>query len=292
LSWMRKAAAPALIQSLQDSNADARKVVAGNLNITGTEAKGVVSSLIQALQDPNWWVREAVVYALAYINREPKQVIPVLIQNFQDSHPYVAKAIVYTLGKMGRESEQTIPVLIQSLQCSDSDARYMALRLLGNWGEKARDAVPALIRCLKYSYDERKAAVKALEKIDHNALRKEWLISYSLLPHVFAEGSIEAFVGVFFGIAWGWLFLSLTFAAFSFLTASRKIPCISVLLIVIFTFFSISWSRFAEAYELIRWVSEFRNLAILWGICVVLNCIVVVVRWKSLVNKTRTNQAT
>jgi vesicle coat complex subunit len=267
-----KEAVPILIRSLKDPNGRVREAAVYILAYLNKESDQVIPALTQVFQDSQPYVRKAVVYAIGKIGRESDQIVAVLIQAFQNPHPDIRRAAVCVLGKVGRKSEQVVPVLIEALQDLDPHVRYMALRTLKNVGEKARNATSALLQYLKSSYDrrEREAAAQALEKIDHTALRKEWLLLYS---HIFPENFIGAFVNVFFGIVWGWLWVNSGVALFALVTGFRKMTWAALSLILVFTLFFMPWTDFPYAYDLMCWVPEFGNLAILWGVCFGLNCL-------------------
>ena len=130
-----KDAVPALIQALQDQNAEgfARMHAAEALWQIGTPEgiKATVPVVIQALQDLDADVRRHALIALGNIGERAKDAVPILVLTLQDQDKVVRHGAAWALGRMGKDA---VPALIQALQGTEVYLRVCAASALGNIG--------------------------------------------------------------------------------------------------------------------------------------------------------------
>ena len=138
-----KAAIPALIKALEDSDWNVRRSATDTLGKIGSEA--AIPALLQALEDSDWNVRRSAADTLGKIGSEA--AIPALLQALEDSDWKVRKNAANALRKIG--SEAVISALLQALEDSSSDVRGSAVSALNEIGSEA--AIPALLQALEDS---------------------------------------------------------------------------------------------------------------------------------------------
>jgi len=162
-----KAAVPALVKALGDSDTGVLYCVARALGKIGPEAKAAVPALVKTLGDSDPIVRVNATWALGEIGPDAKDAVPALVKALDgaDAHAMRAAAAL-ALGNMGSPTEEILSALIKALSDKEAVVRACAAWALCNLGPDAKTAVSALEKLLKdESADVRAAAASAIEKI-------------------------------------------------------------------------------------------------------------------------------
>jgi HEAT repeat protein len=145
-----KAAVPALIERLSDSDGTIRLHSAIALGNMGSGAKEAVPYLKPFLQDKRHTVRVYVANALWKIEHDAKLVLPVLEQGIQeDAAPFRWAAAAF-IGELGSEAERAAPSVEKATHASDKETASLAVQSLAQIRPKA---VPIIIEILKKDPD-------------------------------------------------------------------------------------------------------------------------------------------
>ena len=153
---------PALMQALQDAEAQVRKSAAFSLGRLG--AKEAVPALKTLLLDQDDRVKLGAIEALRRLGDQ--EVVPslakVLMSLLQSEGRDVKFIAIDKLGELG--AQEAVPFLIQALQDREELVRSSAATALGRMG--VQEAVPALIEMLRdQDFSVGKSAAQALARI-------------------------------------------------------------------------------------------------------------------------------
>lgn len=162
------AAAPAVAQTLANSNPGIRLAAVGALGQFGREASGVVPEIIQRLTDTSKSVREAAAEALAKIdsNWASDSIVGGSVAGLLKSLSSAGRSAEVVLQALVLAGPGAVPALIEALESEDRIVREQAAIALGRIGTGAKAAIPALTRALKDSHGwVQEAAANALAKI-------------------------------------------------------------------------------------------------------------------------------
>ena len=136
-----------LAQQLAASEAGARRDAAFQLGKIGPGAKAALPALVKALQDSDKQVWSFSIAAITALGPEAKDAIPALLDGLnsrtgrdRDRRQGMVR-YAYALTRIGPEA---IPPLIKALSADDSGLRAGAARALGGMGPGAKEAIPAL----------------------------------------------------------------------------------------------------------------------------------------------------
>lgn len=146
-----KIAVPALIDAMEEKDADIRADVVATLLQYGP---AVVPDLVRALKRPKALVRQAAAEALQHASPDPKIAFPALLDAMRDKAAEVRSAATLGVVTHGRRSDKTVPALAAALKDSDAAVRTTAanslwrLCVFARFGRKAEPAIPALIVAL------------------------------------------------------------------------------------------------------------------------------------------------
>lgn len=189
-----KAAAPALMVALADSETSVRERAAYSLGQIGPDASAGVPNLIKALGDKEKSVRIMSAFALGRIARCEEQAVPALARLLTDPEERVRLSACTALGRFGARGAAAVPALVAALTDSspsvrrdsilalafigepsvaplvaalkDKQRKLDAMRALGRVGEKAKEGVPPLLEIAKDPDDSvRSLAIVALGQI-------------------------------------------------------------------------------------------------------------------------------
>lgn len=161
---------------LQQKHQDVKEEAVRTLGEIGTSE--AVPALIQTLQDKDadFSSRCMAVWALGEIGTS--EIIPVLIQTLQDGE--IIREAASALGRIG--TSETISVLITTLENKDGKCTREAARALGEIGSS--EAVPALIQTLQDKDGKfRVEAVRALGKIGSSEVIPTLIQSFGRFDH-------------------------------------------------------------------------------------------------------------
>jgi HEAT repeat protein len=147
LQRLGTSAVPALIEALDDPDANLRQGAARTLGLIGPEARTAVAALIHALRDDQLFVRCNAADALGRIGAEPESVIPALMAAHDDPDRYMGASAVRALGRFGPRAESAVPLLIKAL--GDHRMEYEATQALKQIGPDAQAAAPHLLRMVQ-----------------------------------------------------------------------------------------------------------------------------------------------
>ncbi len=160
-----RAAAPALVALVKDRKKDfiTRTNAARSLGQVGAEAPTVVPALVAALQDKGGPVRAAAANALGDIGPAARDAVPALRKAAREGDLFVASAAAAALGRVGKPG---VPALVEALRSKNVIVRAAATTALGKVGPEAGEAVPALVTMLKAKgREDRTAAAQVLGRI-------------------------------------------------------------------------------------------------------------------------------
>jgi HEAT repeat protein len=196
-------AVPVLMARLTDPVGRIRFHAAGSLGAIGASAKEAVPALIGRLKDKEKDTRELATWALGRIGPAARTAVPALTEALKTDHEHGLAA--EALGRIGVEAKGAAPALVTMLEESHGQAKIRAAlahwritgqeakalaalkavlrdgsaadredaaEALGVMGPQARAAVPNLIAVMHkkgLSFPQRRAAYRALKKIDPKA---------------------------------------------------------------------------------------------------------------------------
>jgi HEAT repeat protein len=179
LTWSKcaKAAIPALIKALADSDVEVRKEVINTLDSIGESADGVIPAFIAALKDEDYDVRGHAVNALGSRENDAREAVPALLALIEDQKATDRRsAILLALQRIKPPAKQIVGAARRGYETTDdrwarraaadlikaygketvgplvaalNDARDVAsqkvlVSMLGDLGPDAEDAVPVL----------------------------------------------------------------------------------------------------------------------------------------------------
>jgi hypothetical protein len=159
---------PALIKSLQDTNASVRYTVVYCLSKYGSHASAAVAALTDALEDTNFGVKVSAAKALWKISGETNPAAATLkeVMKAAPSDHSAYWAAVY-LSEIDSRDTNGIPILIRMLQSPGVELHVSAAAVLGRYGPAASAAVPALKQAIENGPPQLKTvALQSLKKID------------------------------------------------------------------------------------------------------------------------------
>jgi HEAT repeat protein len=149
-----EAAVPALLEAMQQSEAEERRATLVCLGAIGPGGKAACEAIVRTLlRDQNVAVRASAAYALGRIGSASDDVIPALKQSLQDEDAFTRLVSAWSLVEMNLRDEQfarlVVPLLIELLKHEQPALRTMAAETLGHLGPLAAPAVAALVERLK-----------------------------------------------------------------------------------------------------------------------------------------------
>jgi len=163
-------AIPALIQTLRDK--DVSMDAASALGEIGPQA---IPALVEAVDDRDAQVRRGAILALGFIGPEAKEAAPLIIQALEgDAEWLVRSGAANALGWIKPDASEAVPALVQALEDESEYVRSAAADALGEFGAQARDAIPALIEALGDEYSGlRSSAARALRDVSGQDLGED-----------------------------------------------------------------------------------------------------------------------
>lgn len=195
-----RTAIPALIQSLQDEEAEVRAASAhalGRLTMEpdkaipalaaklgdealtrrgpvwvsaglalGNYGRAALPHVTPALKGPSTAECRAALLTVFQAGKEAKETVPELIVLLQKNDPDTRTYVINALLGIGPDAKEAVPELIKMLSSDDFHTQYWACRALGAVGPEARSAAGELVRCLKTGVTSvRRNAAAALGRI-------------------------------------------------------------------------------------------------------------------------------
>lgn len=152
---VRRAALPALLEGIKDSNRKVRinSVMALN-NLFGRERGPEVEAVVRAMmellkRDADDGVRWSAVNVLDDIGPEARAAVPLLIEALGEEESRNRCSAARALGQIGSDSKEAAPTLIKMLKDPDAEVRYSAAIALGQIGIGKDDAISVLLDDLK-----------------------------------------------------------------------------------------------------------------------------------------------
>jgi HEAT repeat protein len=133
------------ISQLTDRNPRIRMDAADALVNLGTPA---IPALIEALQQSDAELRWRAASVLSDLGPEAASALPVLVQTLQDSDPQVRLYATIALGNMGKSAQDAVPQLVAALQDKDAYVRIYAPTALRKIGVQGTVAISALAKAL------------------------------------------------------------------------------------------------------------------------------------------------
>lgn len=103
----------------------------------GAEAKAAVPALVEALRDSDAKVRYRSLMALGNLwsgaerGPEVRAAVPALIKLLKDEDEYIRRRAVYVLGRIGPEARAAVPALTEALRDENEDVRSYVAKALG-----------------------------------------------------------------------------------------------------------------------------------------------------------------
>jgi HEAT repeats len=166
-----KNATPALMEALQDEEAEVRLQAALALAAIG---KTAVQPLTKALQDDNRLKRMGAALALVRMDRKAEAAAPVLTEALEDRDISVRCHAAQALWRVTGNAQLAVPGLVEALKHHQSTVRDSAITTL-NWiGPDAQMAAPALRELLKDADPHlRERLAEALRSIEAKAAKHE-----------------------------------------------------------------------------------------------------------------------
>jgi HEAT repeat protein len=162
-----RASLPALIQALEDPEANVRKAAAGAIGTLGKGDADAAAALAALAKDADWQVRIAAVEALRSMD-EKEKMVTVCIAVIEGDSAEARLQAISPLSTVGPAAAPAVKALTKALQASsDVNVKLYCALALGNIGPKAASAIPALEEAAGHS-DENvsKAAKEAIGKIN------------------------------------------------------------------------------------------------------------------------------
>ena len=166
-------AVPALIGTLDDSDAELRQEALFGLGAMGSAAADAVSAIAKRLADNEPDVQYAACYALGKIGPPAASALPALQQAMQASDDFLKMAATWSSLKIDPDNsalqQKAVPILIRALENEQSPihVRIEMAALLGELGPAAKPAISALREAAADAHpDIRRAASQALESIE------------------------------------------------------------------------------------------------------------------------------
>jgi len=104
----------------------------------GPEAKAAVPALVKTLEDSDTNVRWSAAEALGHIGPVTDEVMPALVKTLRDTNPNVRWFAAWALGEIGQEAKTAVPELKKLLVDPSGEVRVIANEAL----EKIRDEAP------------------------------------------------------------------------------------------------------------------------------------------------------
>lgn len=150
-------AAPALVERLDDSDANVREAAAGALRRLGKEAAQAVPKLVELARDEQPNVRKSAARALAKgAASSGKEVVQKLIVLFKDGSPEIRASACFAVGLVAANAAAE-PALRGLLSDGSEDVRLAAIKALGRMGSAAEPSVPGVANCFR----DRSKAIRA-----------------------------------------------------------------------------------------------------------------------------------
>ena len=161
-----KAALPALIKTLQDTEPSVRQNAVVAIGRLGDGSADVVENLIVAVGDDDSRVRIAAANSIRQLVSDPDVLVPMAVKILDQEHPLFASRMIETIVMRG---EKATPFLIAALK--NERAAYWACLAIEELGETASGTVPSLIDLLASGPDDslEVQALLALAKIGPQA---------------------------------------------------------------------------------------------------------------------------
>jgi len=163
---MAASAVPALINLLNNQNAEIREQAVKSLGSIGEPAIDAVPALINALNDENDDIKCRAAETLGKIGPSSSEAVTALSNALDEGKLECEFVLIMALENMGPAAVQAVPALVKALNGKN---RILAAEALGHIGPAAIESVPALIQMLEKDEGffgfEREAAHQALIKI-------------------------------------------------------------------------------------------------------------------------------
>lgn len=176
LGWLARDAMPALVNALNDAEANVREAAAHSIGQMGPDA---LTALAGMLQHDDKYVRRHAVWSMGRLGPLAKSVLPDLCKALKDADPRTASGAAQSLGNLGAEGADAVAALAEAmrgtnivlcrlaakalsqigppslatliahLQHADPFVRGESALALGWMGPSARSAVPFLAQALR-----------------------------------------------------------------------------------------------------------------------------------------------
>ncbi len=170
-----KAALPAVVKAMQDSESGVRDWAAYAASCLGADAKAALPSLVKLLKDDVQQVTLTAANALGSMGAEGKDAVPALIEAVTGDDPWLRWSAAVALGSIGPAAKEAVPALAKGVYDKEYIVRKGSAEALGHLGPAAKQAVPTLVQAYEdgLQYDNiRKIAAESLKRIDPAAAAK------------------------------------------------------------------------------------------------------------------------
>lgn len=165
-----RAAIPALVAVLDDTEIRVRRAVVPALAAVGHGSDEAVSGLVLALRDPDWVVRRKAALSFEEVGGG-EIAVDAIRPLFAAPSTAVQTAAALALAGLAPASRAAVPDLAAALSASDWQLRAAAAQALGELGAEAAAALPALAAALRdRDWGVAEQVVEALSQIGAPAL--------------------------------------------------------------------------------------------------------------------------
>ncbi len=166
-----------LSEQLSSSDRDTRREAGFRLEKLGPAAKAALPALLRALDDSDKQVWANAFAAIAAIGSDAAEAVPKLVDSFDSRKDSSfrqrdkAQKVMRAAHALSRIGEAARPALIGALKANDTGLRLGAAKALGGMAANARDAIPALIENLGHGDEDlRNEVVETLGLIGADAV--------------------------------------------------------------------------------------------------------------------------
>jgi HEAT repeats len=172
-------AIPALIEALDDKDAQARFDACLALIEMGPDASNAVPALTTVFNNKGsstnslLYLRAVAARTLGKIGPSAAGALPVLKTALQETDPYLLSFLAAAIWRIDSDVETALPVLLQELPKVEVYSRWDPIIALGEMGPRGKAAFPLLTTQLTNHWAEvRECATNSLVKIDPEAAAK------------------------------------------------------------------------------------------------------------------------
>jgi hypothetical protein len=145
------------------------RLALSGFEVLGPIARPAVPALINLLNDQDAEIRCQGANGLAAIGPAAADAIPTLLQHMADRDGYVELCSISALGRIHQQPELVVPALLPYL-AKGPLPNPTAMEALAGFGDQAKSAVPALLRLLSHPQRQvRIEATNALQRIAPSA---------------------------------------------------------------------------------------------------------------------------